>query len=144
MTLTQETTATRKWSIEGFRSFWSKVNVALIPLVREVGTLDIVGHWPRPIGVVRGMESYVKVIDAIFRVCPDLSLTVAEYVRSGDLHFIRWIATGSSRSGRVECNGCDRVRTTADGRVSENYVFCDHPFFVDVAADLQLNASCHR
>jgi hypothetical protein len=128
---------TRGWSIEGFRSFWSKVNLELVPLVHEINTSDIVGYWPRPIGVIRGSVLYVGVIEAILRVCPDFSVTAAEYVRSEDLHFIRWVATGTGRDGRFEFNGCDRVRTTAEGRVCENYVFCDHPFFADVAAYLR-------
>jgi hypothetical protein len=133
----QPTTRSRRWSIDGFRSFWAKADPALVPLVREVSTSDIIGYWPRPIGVVRGADSYVKVIDAIFRVCPDLSLTVPEYVQSGDLHFVRWIATGTGPKGRLEFNGLDRVRTTAEGLVRENYVFCDHPFFAEVAANLR-------
>src|SRR5580658_9858885 len=102
---------TRGWSIEGFRSFWSKVNLELVPLVHEINTSDIVGYWPRPIGVIRGSVLYVGVIEAILRVCPDFSVTAAEYVRSEDLHFIRWVATGTGRDGRFEFNGCDRVRT---------------------------------
>jgi hypothetical protein len=127
----------RRWSIEGFKAFWDKPDVAVVPLIHEVSTRDIVGYWPRPIGVVRGAVPYVRVIDAILRVCPDLSLRVPEYVRSADLHFVRWVATGTGRDGRFECNGLDRMRVTADGLVLENYIFCDHPFFGDVAAYLR-------
>jgi hypothetical protein len=128
---------TRGWSIEGFRSFWSKVNPELVPLIHEISTSDIVGYWPRPIGVIRGSVPYVGVIEAILRLCPDFSVTAAEYVRSEDLHFIRWVATGTGRDGRFEINGCDRVRTTPEGWVCENYIFSDHPFFADVAAYLR-------
>jgi|HubBroStandDraft_6_1064221.scaffolds.fasta_scaffold778970_1 hypothetical protein len=141
--IAQQTRPSRRWSIDGFKSFWAKADVALVPLVHEVSTSDIVGYWPRPIGVVRGSESYVKVIDAIFRVCPDLSVTAVEYVQSGDLHFVRWSGTGTGPNGQFEFNGLDRVRTTADGLVCENYVFCDHPFFAEVAASLRANADGH-
>jgi hypothetical protein len=138
---TQQGTAVRRWTIEGFKSFWAKPDPCLVPLLYDLATSDIVGHWPRPIGKVHGAGSYVPVIDAILRVAPDLSLSVAEYVRSDDLHFVRWIATGTGSTGAFEFDGLDRLRTTADGRVCENYVFCDHPFFVEVAAYLHWTRS---
>jgi len=45
------------------------------------------------------------------------------------------IATGTGHDGPFEFTGCDRVQTR-DGHVCENYVFCDDPFFVRVAAEL--------
>jgi hypothetical protein len=135
------TSAIRRWTIEGYRSFWAKPDRSIVPVFNELATSDIVGHWPRPIGVVRGPEAYLPVIHAVLRTVPDLSLSVLEYVRCEDLHFVRWRATGTSRGEAFECDGLDRIKTTADGRVCENYIFCDHPFFVDVAVDLRANAS---
>ncbi len=91
------------------------------------------GYWPRPIGEVRGAKAYVAVIDAILRTCPDFAVTAPEYVQSGELHFVRWIATGTGRDGPFRFNGLDRMRTLADGRVCENYIFSDYPFFAEVA-----------
>ena len=125
--------STRGWTIEGFRSFWARPDLSLIARVREICTNDIVGYWPRPIGVVRDAEAYLAVIDAIARVCPDLSLTAPEYACSGDLHFVRWMATGTGCDGSFAFNGLDRLRVMPDGRVCENYIFCDHPIFAEVA-----------
>jgi hypothetical protein len=139
--MSQPAAIARRWSIDGFKSFWAKPDVSAVFLIREISTSDIVGHWPRPIGIVRGSASYIRVIDAILGLCPDLSLTAPEYVHSEDLHFVRWVATGTGRDGPFEFNGLDRMRTTADGRVCENYIFCDHPFFADVAAYLRNNSN---
>ena len=79
----------------------------------------------------------MAVIDAIAHVCPDFSLTAPEYARTGDLHFVRWVATGTGSDGRFAFNGLDRVRVLPDGRVCENYIFCEHPFFAEVAEYLQ-------
>jgi hypothetical protein len=135
--MSEQATVARAWSIDGFKRFWSRPDAALVPLINELATSDIVGYWPRPIGAVRGAAPYVAVIDAVLRAGPDLSLKVHEYARAGDLHFVRWVGTVTTREGRVEFNGCDRLKTTADSRVCENYVFCDHPFFADVAALLR-------
>jgi hypothetical protein len=96
-----------------------------------------VGYWARPIRVVRDWEAYVVVIDAIAGLCPDFRLTMPEYPRSGDLHFVRWVATGTGRDGRFEVNGLDRLRVLPDDRVCENYISCDHPFFAKVAEYLR-------
>jgi hypothetical protein len=135
--MSEQATLTRGWSIEGFRRFWGKSDPALIPRIREVNTDDIVGYWPKPIGKVRGGTSYIAVIEAIFRVCPDLSLTAEDYARSGDLHFVRWAGAGSGPDGRFELSGIDRIRTLADGRVCENYVCSDSDFFARVAVCLR-------
>jgi hypothetical protein len=135
--VTEAAVIARTWSIEAFRAFWARPDLTLIPRIREIMTDDIVGYWPRPIGVVRGAEAYLRVIAAIPTVCPDLSLTAPEYAVQSDLHFVRWVASGTGPAGPMTFNGLDRMRLTADGKVSENYVFCDHPFFADVADFLQ-------
>jgi hypothetical protein len=122
----------RRWSVEAFIAFWNKPEVS-----RVIGSLtdDIVGYWPRSIGIVRGTQPYVDVIAAMMRVCPDFSLRVPEYATTGNYAFIRWIATGTGPDGRFEFTGCDRVQIR-DGHVCENYVFCDNPFFEKVAAEI--------
>ena len=129
--------AVRPWSVEGFRAFWGQPDPALVTRVHDVCTPDIVGHWPRPIGLVRGAGPYVDVIAAIFAVCPDFRLAAPDYASDGDVHFVRWEASGTSPDGRrFLFDGIDRLRLTADGRVSENYVCSDGPLFAEVAAHL--------
>jgi hypothetical protein len=122
-----------RWSVDAFKAFWSNPDTSKI---LGVMTEDIVGYWPRPIGVVRGASDYADVIEAIFKVCPDLRLKVPEDAVSGDFAFVRWTATGTGPAGPIEFTGCDRVRTRG-GHVCENYVFCDDPFFARVAAELR-------
>jgi hypothetical protein len=129
--MSQAGEATRTWTPQAFMAFWKHPDAT-----RVIGavTPDIVGFWPRPIGEVRGAAPYVGVIATLLRVCPDFALEVAEAAVSGDLTFIRWIATGTGPEGPFRFNGCDRVRLRG-GQVCENYVFCDHPFFERVAAE---------
>jgi len=139
MTRYEIVNSSRGWTIDGFRAFWAKPDISMVPAIRNRITGDIIGHWPRPIGNVRDPDLYLGVIADILNVCPDWSLAVPEYAESGDLHFIRWIATGTGPGGRFEFNGCDRVKTTASGQVCENYIFCDHPFFEQVSASRGAN-----
>jgi hypothetical protein len=122
----------RHWSAKNFAAFWRQPDAS-----RVIGSVteDIVGYWPRPIGEVRGARPYVSVIDALLRVCPDFRLEVPETASSGDLTFVRWIATGTGPEGPLRINGCDRVRLRG-GHVCENFVFCDDPFFQHVAREL--------
>src|SRR5258708_241097 len=98
-------------------------------------------HRPlaKPIGDILDPDLYLGVIADMLTVCPDWSLAVPEFAESGDLHFIRWIATGTGPDGRFEFNGCDRVKTNASGQVCENYIFCDHPFFEQISASRGAN-----
>ena len=130
---------TRGWTIDGFRAFWAKPDISTVPAIRSRITSDIIGHWPRPIGDIHDPDLYLGVIADMLTVCPDWSLAVPEFAESGDLHFIRWIATGTGSDGRFEFTGCDRVKTTASGLVCENYVFCDHPFFEQISASRGAN-----
>jgi hypothetical protein len=126
----------RKWSIEGFTAFWSNPDPAVVPRVLEGCTDDIVSHWPRPIGLLEGGASYLAVIEAILKVCPDLALTVKDHAHEGDLHFVRWVATGGGPERRFEFDGINLIRTVADGRVCENYVCSDGELFARVAGYL--------
>ena len=121
-------TSSPQWTVNAFRAFWKKPDKSMLPAVLGLITEDIVGHWPQPIGVVRGAHSYLRVIEQILELCPDFALSVPDHASSGDLHFVRWVATGTGPDGPFEFNGVDRVRTR-DGLVCENYIFCDHPLF---------------
>jgi hypothetical protein len=134
----QQSVPRRIWTPESFKAFWHKPTDPW----RVLGSVtdDIVGYWPRPIGVIRGAHDYVQVIVTLLDVCPDFSLEVPEVATSGDLNFVRWIARGTGPSGEFRFNGCDRVRLR-DGLVCENYVFCDDPFFGLVADRLRKHCS---
>ena len=122
----------RGWTVEAFKMFWAKPDASQLGAVRAILTDDIVGYWPRPIGVVRGPDAYMRVIEAVLKAGPDFSLTVPENASTGDFHFVRWVAKGNGSDGPYEFSGCDRLRTR-NGLVCENYVFCDHPYFARVA-----------
>jgi ketosteroid isomerase-like protein len=128
--------AGRRWTVESFAGFWKKPDASR---VLGVLTEDVVGYWPRPIGVVRGAPAYVNVIAAIIEVCPDFTVSVAEHAATGDFTFIRWVARGTGPEGRFEFSGVDRVQTR-NGHVCENRIYCDDPFFARVAAKI---ASSH-
>lgn len=122
-----------RWSMDAFKAFWSNPDASKV-----IGALteDVVGYWPRPIGVVRGATGYAEVIATMLKMCPDFRLKVPEHAVTADFTFVRWIATGTGPNGSFEFTGCDRVRTR-DGLVCENYIFCDDPFFARVAAELR-------
>ena len=125
--------AIRGWSVETFRRFWAKPDLAALRAIDRLCTPDIVGHWPRPIGVVQGLKPYTEVIEDLLLTVPDLSLSAPDHAESGDLVFVRWVAIGTAPDGRrFEADGCDRVRMRGP-LVCENYIFCDHPFFGWVA-----------
>ncbi|HEY1706683.1 MAG TPA: nuclear transport factor 2 family protein [Rhizomicrobium sp.] len=124
------------WSVDLFRAFWANPDLKKLTGGAPVITDDIVGHWPRPIGVVHGARDYMKVIAAVVEADRSFSVRIAEHAATGDFTFIRWIATINEPSGPVEFSGCDRVRTR-DGLACENYIFCDHPYFERVAARLR-------
>ena len=128
------TSPLRQWTVEGFRTFWAQPVLSFLPRIRQVVSNDIVGHWPRPIGDIADPDRYLGVIADILTICPDWKLEVPEDARSGNLYFIRWTATGTDENGRFKFEGCDRVKLDSNGRVCENFVFCDHPFFSKIDA----------
>jgi ketosteroid isomerase-like protein len=125
-----------RWTVESFAGFWKKPDASR---VLGVLTEDVVGYWPRPIRVVRGAPAYVNVIAAIIEVCPDFTVGVAEHAATGDLTFIRWVATGTGPEGRFEFSGVDRVQTR-NGLVCENRIYSDDPFFARVAVKIASRA----
>lgn len=135
--MSEQAIGVRPWSIEGFRAFWGAPDPSFVPRVHDVCAPGIVGHWPRPIGLVRGTAPYVDVIAAILAVCPDFRLAAPDHAAAGDVHFVRWEASGTAPDGhRFAFDGIDRLKVTPDGRVSENYVCSDGPLFAWVAAQL--------
>ncbi len=132
-TTPDRTAASRGWTIDTFKRFWQKPSPQHLRGIDALLAPAIVGHWPRPIGRVQGIKRYAEVIEDLLLSVPDLSLSVPDHAVSGNLTFVRWIATGTLPDGKFEASGCDRVRVQDDGRVVENYIFCDHLFFAAVA-----------
>ena len=126
----------RSWSVEAFCEFWRQPDPARAPAVRGIITDDIVGYWPRPIGVARGALAYHKVIESVLTAQPPMKLKIAEHASTGEFTFIRWIGIVTEGGETIEFDGCDRVRVRG-GLVCENYVFCDHPYFEVVAKRLR-------
>jgi hypothetical protein len=93
------------WSMEAFGSFWADPDLAQAPGVRAIITHDIVGHWPRPIGMVRGDATYYKVIESVLIAEPDSLLRSAGMHRRAEFTFIRWIATVTDKDETVQFNG---------------------------------------
>jgi hypothetical protein len=58
---------------------------------------------------------------------PDLSLIPRVYEISTNDIVGCW-PRPIGRDGPFEFNGLDRLRVLRDGRVCENYIFCNHPF----------------
>ncbi|MBL6939988.1 MAG: nuclear transport factor 2 family protein [Alphaproteobacteria bacterium] len=128
------------WSVDLFKAFWGKRRPGQPVSVDSIVTPDIVGCWPRPIGIVRGAVPYGRVIQAVLAVSDDFTLTVPEHAATGEFTFVHWHATGTLDGTRLDFHGCDRIRQQPDGRVSENYIFCDHPYFERVADWLAHNS----
>jgi hypothetical protein len=106
------------WSMDAFKAFWSNPDASK---VSGALTEDVVGYWPRPIGVVRGASDYAGVIETILRVCPDFRLKVPEHAVSGDFTFVRWIATGTGPDGPFEFNGLRPRANTQWSCLRESY-----------------------
>ncbi len=139
MTRHEIVNSSRGWTIDGFRAFWAKPDISMVPAIRSRITSDIIGHWPRPIGDVRDIDLYLGVIADILNVCPDWSLAVPEYATSGDLHFIRWIATGT-RSGRPLPIQRLRPRQDHGQRAGLRKLYLlRHPFFEQISASRGAN-----
>jgi predicted SnoaL-like aldol condensation-catalyzing enzyme len=122
-----------RWTIDAFSGFWADPTLHRARGVRLIITDDIVGHWPRNIGTVRGAENYMHVIEAVVRCTPRVALRVEDYASDGDITFVHWAANATIDGMTEEFHGCDRMRVV-DGIVTENYIFCDNAWFDRVAA----------
>jgi hypothetical protein len=87
------------WSVETFRRFWAKPSLTGLRAIDRLRTPAIIGHWPRPIGLVHGLKPYSDVIEDPLLTVPDLSLQVPEHAISGEPVFVRWIASGTMPDG---------------------------------------------
>ena len=110
------------WTTDLFAEFWAEPDLTYIP---SIITDDVVGYWPGG-RTVRGAEQYVKALEELLGLLPDLHLDVAEHTMTadGEFGFSRWVMHATGASGPFELVGMDRTRVR-DGLVCENYVLFD-------------------
>ena len=110
------------WTTELFAEFWAAPDLTWIP---SIITDDVVGYWPGG-RTVRGKAAYVRALEELVALLPDIRLEVPEHTMSadGELGFSRWVMHATGANGPFEMDGMDRTRVR-DGLVCENYVFFD-------------------
>jgi SnoaL-like domain len=114
------------WTTELFAEFWAAPDLKWIP---SIITDDVVGYWPGA-RTVRGKADYVRELEELLALLPDLRLEVPEHTMSadGEFGFSRWVMHATGASGPFELDGMDRTRVR-DGLVCENYSFFDSAQF---------------
>jgi hypothetical protein len=112
------------WTTELFAEFWAAPDLSYIP---SIITDNVVGYWPGG-RTVRGAAEYVKALEDLLALVPDLRLEVPEHTMKGEFGFSRWVMHGTGANGPFQLVGMDRTRVR-DGLVSENYIFFDHVLF---------------
>ena len=117
------------WTPDLFAEFWSAPDLSLVP---PMITDDIVGYWPGQ--TVTGAADYMKALEDLLALLPDLRLEVPERAMTpdGQYGFTRWIMRATGKKGPFEMVGCDRTRIR-DGLVCENYIFFDSAQFAALA-----------
>ena len=121
--------AARIWTPDLFADFWAEPDLKYLP---SIITDDIVGYWPGG-QLVRGARDYVKALEDLLALLPDLRLEVPERAMTadGEYGFSRWIMHATGHNGRFEMVGADRTRLR-DGLVCENYIFFDSAQFAQL------------
>jgi epsilon-lactone hydrolase len=114
------------WTTDVFAEFWKAPDLSYIP---SIITDDVVGYWPGG-RTVRGREEYMRALEDLLALLPDLHLEVQEHTMSadGEFGFTRWVMHATGANGPFELDGMDRTRVR-DGLVCENYVFFDSARF---------------
>lgn len=116
--------APRVWTPELFAEFWAAPSLRH---VRTIITDDVIGVWPGG-QVVSGAEAYVKALENLLTIVPDLRLEVPESAMNGRFGFSRWVMHGTGTKGPFTMDGMDRTQVR-DGLVCGNYVFFDSARF---------------
>jgi hypothetical protein len=82
---------------------------------------------------VRGKAEYIRALEELLTLLPDLRLEVAEHTMTpdGEFGFSRWVMHATGANGPFELDGMDRTRVR-DGLVCENYVFFDSAQFQEL------------
>jgi predicted ester cyclase/ketosteroid isomerase-like protein len=125
------------WTTELFAEFWKAPDLKYIP---SIITDDVVGFWPGE-RVVRGRDEYMRALEELLALLPDIRLEVKEHTMSadGEFGFTRWVMHATGANGAFELDGMDRTRVR-DGLVCENYVFFDPAQFQRYVGDANMPA----
>jgi SnoaL-like domain len=117
------------WTTELFAEFWKAPE---LEYVSSIITEDVVGYWPGG-RTVRGKAEYIRALEELLTLLPDLRLEVAEHTMTpdGEFGFSRWVMHATGANGPFELDGMDRTRVR-DGLVCENYVFFDSAQFQEL------------
>jgi ketosteroid isomerase-like protein len=110
------------WTTRLFAEFWRAPDLTyLAPLVSD----DVVGHWPGG-RIVRGRDEYMKTLEELLELLPDLSLDVKEHTMSADgrCGFARWVMHATGANGPFELDGMDCARVR-ERLLCESYVVFD-------------------
>jgi steroid delta-isomerase-like uncharacterized protein len=105
-----------------YEQFWQAPDRNIVPTVI---TEDIAANWPGPLGIGSGVKHYLKQIDRILTVMPDIKLEVIDYLAEGETAFLEFRAYGTVNEQSVEFFGIDRFKVAEDGRVYDSKVCFD-------------------
>jgi steroid delta-isomerase-like uncharacterized protein len=105
-----------------YEQFWQAPDRNIVPTVI---TEDIIANWPGPHGIGSGVTHYLKQIDRILTVIPDIKLEVIDYLAEGETAFLEFRAYGTVNGQPVEFFGIDRFKVAEDGRVYDSKVCFD-------------------
>jgi hypothetical protein len=120
------------WTTELFAEFWRAPDLKWFP---SIITDDVVGYWPGG-RTVRGKAEYMRALEELLGLVPDVRLEVPEHAMSadGEFGFSRWVMHGTGSNGPFELVGMDRTRVR-DGLVCENYIFFDLAQFQELVGN---------
>ncbi|MEU6559490.1 nuclear transport factor 2 family protein [Nocardia nova] len=105
-----------------YEQFWQAPDRSV---TKSVITEDIKANWPGPLGIGEGVAHYLKQIDRILTVMPDIKLEVIDFLAEGELAFLEFRAYGTVNGQPVEFFGIDRFKVAEDGRVYDSKVCFD-------------------
>lgn len=105
-----------------YEQFWQAPDRNVVP---SVITEDIAANWPGPRGIGVGVEHYLRQIDRILSVMPDIKLEVIDHLAEGNTAFLEFRAYGTIDGESVEFFGIDRFKVAEDGRVHDSKVCFD-------------------
>src|SRR5262249_33172406 len=110
------------WTTELFEALWKPPALKYIPAI--LGDAVRV-YLPGGLGG-RGREEYVRAVEELLALVPELWLDVKEQAMSadGEFGFARWVMHATGANGPFELDGVDRARVR-NRLVCENYVFFD-------------------
>lgn len=119
----------RAWSFDSFAAFWANPDPSR---VISVLAPDVRAFWPfREEPFVGG--DYVRPIEELVKMVPDLVLTIEARGHGHGTNFLRWSGGGTLEGSRFSFEGVDALKCDRGGQVIENRIFSCHPIFQALA-----------